>query len=226
MPLQRTLKYSFAIWVFAVLFGTVAAAQEYQILHAAYGTAHRNIDVTQRLRQLAAANATFRLTWRTFGDPAEGRAKSLRIYVRGPRGAKRVLEYQDNSIIDGSMFSGWGGGNWGNDPWNGGWNPGPGWGIGHPGRPGGGGGQPGGGNRGQLQILSAKYGSGRQQVDVTNRLQNLVSNGRINVRVNNGSMAVADPAPQQPKNLFVSYSVGNGKRQTVTIQEGSYLTLP
>jgi hypothetical protein len=227
MRFSKTLKHTVTLVACALLFAAIATAQEYQILHASYGTAHRNIDVTQRLRQLAAANATFRLTWRTFGDPAEGRAKSLRIYVRGPRGAKRVFEYQDNSIIDGSMFSGWGGGNWGSDPWNGGWNPGPGWSIGHPGpgRPPGGG-QPGGGNRGQLQILSAKYGSGRQQVDVTSRLQSLVNNGRLSVQVNNGSMAVGDPAPQQPKNLFVSYSVGNGQRQTRTVQEGSYLTLP
>jgi hypothetical protein len=221
---RQVRKYAFVMMALTVLFGGVATAEEYQILHASYGTAQRNIDVTQRLRQLAAANATFKLTWRTFGDPAEGRAKTLRIYARGPRGANRVFEYQDNSIVDGSMFSGWGGGNWAGEPWHGGWNPGPGWTIGHPPAPGPG--YPGGGNRPQLQILSAKYGAGRQQVDVTTRLQSLVNNGRLNIQVSNGTMGVGDPAPNVAKNVFVSYSVGSGKRQTRTVQEGSYITLP
>jgi hypothetical protein len=224
MRFRNTLKQIGALAAFAVLFAAVAVAQEYQILHAAYGTAHRSIDVTQQLRQLAAANATFQLTWRTFGDPAEGHAKSLRIYARGPRGAKRVFEYPDNSVIDGSMFSGWGAGNWGSDPWNGGWNPGPGWSVGRPGRPGPA--LPGGGNRFQLQILSAKYGAGRRQVDVTSRLQSLVNNGRLDIQVTLGSLAVGDPAPNVVKTLFVSYSVGNGKRHTRSARDGGYLTLP
>lgn len=223
MRSRPLLKFTLTLAAVAVLSGAVAA-QEFVILHASYGTPHRNIDVTQRLRQLAAANATFQLTWRTFGDPAEGRAKTLRIYARGPRGAKRVFEYQDNSIIDGSLFSGWGGGNWAGDPWQGGWNPGPGWTIGRP-PAGPGPGYPGGGNR-RLQILSAKYGAGRQQVDVTGRLQSLSNNGSLRIQVTLGSLAVADPAPNVIKTLFVSYSVGNGKRQTRSAQDGGYIVLP
>lgn len=226
MRYRNTFKHFSVVAVLAVAFATAAVAQQYEILHAAHGSAHRNIDVTQQLRQLAGVNATFRLSYRTFGDPAEGQAKSLRIYARGPRGANRMFEYRDNDIVDGSMFSGWGGGKWGNGGWRGGWNPGPGWAIGPPSmrppgiRP------PGPGHSVRLQILSAKYGAGRQQVDVTSRLQSLVNNGRLNVQVSNGSMAVGDPAPNVPKSLFVSYSLGNGQRQTRTVREGAYLTLP
>jgi len=224
MRFRNTLRCVSIFTVFAVAFATAAPAQQFEILHARYGSAHRNIDVTQRLRQLARVNATFRLSWRTFGDPAEGQAKTLRIFARGPRGANRFFEYRDNDIVDGSIFSGWGGGSWGNRPWHGGWNPDPGWGIGNPGirppvgRP------PIGNNR--LQILSAKYGAGRAQVDVTGRLQSLVNNGRLNIPVSNGAMAVSDPAPNVPKSLFVTYSVGNGARQTRTVREGSQLSLP
>lgn len=218
---RNTFRHFSVLTVFAVAFANVAIAEQFEILHAAYGTAHRNIDVTQRLQQLAGANATFRLSYRTFGDPAVGHAKSLRIFARGPRGVNRIFEYRDNDVVDGSMFTGWSGGQW-----NGGWNPGPGWTIGcppihHPG-----GGPIGGNPIGRLQILSAKYGAGNRQVDVTGRLQSPVNNGRISVQVNNGFMAVGDPAPSTPKNLFVSYSVGNGKRQTRTVGEDSVLTLP
>lgn len=210
--------------IMAVLLATSGMAQQFEILSARYGSAHRNIDVTRQLRQLARGNATFRLSWRTFGDPAQGQAKTLRIFARGPRGANRFFEYLDNDIVDGSVFSGWGGGNWGDRPWHGGWNPGPGWQNGNPGfRPPPAAGPP--GPRG-LQILSARYGAGRAQVDVTQRLQSLVNNGRINIPVTNGAMAIPDPAPNVPKSLFVSYSFGNGRPQTVTVREGGNLRLP
>jgi len=100
-----------------------ATAQEYQILHAEYGTARHHIDVTQRLRELARANRRFRMGNSTFGvDPDPGRKKVLRIYARGPQGRPRMFEYPESSTIDGARFSGWGGGNWGNGQWRGGWN--------------------------------------------------------------------------------------------------------
>ena len=86
-------------------------------------------------------------------------------------------------------------------------------------------GVPGGGIR-QLQIINAKYGAGRRQVDVTGRLQSLANNGRLSIQVTLGSLAVADPAPNVIKTLFVSYSVGNGARQTRSAQDGGYITLP
>ena len=77
------------------------------IMHAAYGTERRNVDVTNRLRELANRNATFRMGNSTFGvDPDPGRIKTLRIYARGMSNQRRMFEYREGSTIDGSMFSG------------------------------------------------------------------------------------------------------------------------
>lgn len=96
---------------------------EFVILRAWYGVPGRNVDVTQRLRDLAARNAFFRMGNSTFGiDPAHGVVKTLRIWARGPNGSPRSFDYREGSIVDGSMFSGWGGGSWGATSWNGGWD--------------------------------------------------------------------------------------------------------
>jgi len=96
---------------------------QWTILYAAYGTERRNVDVTNRLRELANRNLTFRMGNSTFGvDPDPGRIKTLRIYARGEGGRRRMFEYREGSTIDGSIFAGWRNGNWGRDPWNGRWN--------------------------------------------------------------------------------------------------------
>jgi len=95
---------------------------EYQILQARYGTSERNVDVTQRLKELAHEDRTFRMGNSTFGeDPDRGRIKTLRIYTRGPGGANRMFEYREGSVVDGSQFTAWARGDWGGGGWNGGW---------------------------------------------------------------------------------------------------------
>jgi len=87
-----------------------------------YGTSRRNIDVTERLRELARSDRSFRLTNDLFGtDPAEGRVKTLRIYARAPAGISKTFEYREGSVIDGGQFTGWGRGDWGQDGRRGGW---------------------------------------------------------------------------------------------------------
>lgn len=94
----------------------------YRIRQALYGTPRRNVDVTDRLRELARTERSFRLTNELFGvDPAEGRIKMLRIYARGPGGTSKTFEYREGSVIDGAQFAGWGRGDWGQDGRRGGW---------------------------------------------------------------------------------------------------------
>jgi hypothetical protein len=114
MRFGRVLSRSFALTIFALVLAGSAAAQQYQILRADYGYGNQRIDVTQRLRELARSNASFRMGNSTFGvDPSPGNVKTLRIHARGPGGKNRVFEYREGSIVDGSQFSGWGGGRWG-----------------------------------------------------------------------------------------------------------------
>ena len=104
--------------------GNGSDAGQFLILSAQYGSRRRHVDVTPRLKELARRDVTFRLDYRSFGvDPDEGHAKVLRIYARGPNGRERMFEYRDNSIIDGSLFRGWGRGEWAgdNDRWSGRW---------------------------------------------------------------------------------------------------------
>jgi len=153
-------------------------AGQYLILTAQYGNEYRHIDVTGQLRQMARQDRFFRLDYRTFGvDPAEGQAKVLRVFARGPNGDERMFEYVDNSIIDGAVFRGWGTGEWGNGGWSGNWN---------------GGGPAAGprGDAGQFLILSAQYGSERRHVDVTNQLKQLA---RADVQVRLDYRTFGDP---------------------------------
>ena len=126
---MRTFEYREGSMVNSSTFGgwngrpQPVAQSGYVILGARYGIPGSNIDVTQRLRQLAASNTTFRMENRTFGvDPAPGMRKTLRIWARGPNGDTRSFDYPEGSMVNGAIFSSWSGGRWGDANWNGGWN--------------------------------------------------------------------------------------------------------
>lgn len=109
---------------------------QYVILSAQYGTSRRHVDVTNRLKELARQDRTFRMGNSTFGiDPDQGQDKTLRIYARGPDGQDRMFEYREGSTVDGSQFRSWGGGDWGSGGWNGGWEGGGGGGSGYEAQP-------------------------------------------------------------------------------------------
>ena len=116
MHVRKLTIRALALVIVCLALGANALGQQYQIQKADYGYGHLRVDVTQRLRELARSNTTFRMGNSTFGiDPAPGRVKTLRIIARGPRGASRTFEYREGSVVDGSQFTGWGGGNWGNN---------------------------------------------------------------------------------------------------------------
>jgi len=95
---------------------------QFVILSAQYGTNRRHVDVTNRLKEIARRDRSFRMGNSTFGvDPDRGRVKTLRIYARGPNGRERMFEYREGSVVDGSQFRSWGNGEWGNERWSGRW---------------------------------------------------------------------------------------------------------
>jgi len=166
---------------------------QWQILEARYGTAARNIDVTQRLRDLARQDNSFQVSNKLFGnDPESGVVKTLRIYARGPGGATRTFEYLENDVVDGNVFTGWTGGNWGQGGVGGGW--------GSPGYE-----QP--SDRGEWQILSARYGTAGRNIDVTQRLRDLARQDN-SFEVNN-KLFGNDPDPGVIKTLRI-YARGPG----------------
>jgi hypothetical protein len=197
MSLERILLRSCAALAFCVLLASSAVAQQYQILRAEYGWGNQVVDVTQRLREIAASNTTFRMGNSTFGvDPAPGHVKTLRIYARGPNGRNRMFEYREGSTVDGAMFSDWSGGRWG--------SPGDRWGD---------------RDEGQYTILRALYGIAGRNVDVTQRLRELArSDARF--RMGNSTFGV-DPAPGHVKTLRIYARGRDGDERMFEYREGS-----
>lgn len=180
---------------------------QYVILSAQYGTSRRHVDVTERLKQLARQDRTFRMGNSSFGvDPDPGQDKTLRIYARGPNGQERMFEYREGSMVDGSQFRSWGRGDWGNGGWSGNWE---------------GGGYGGGDNRdsGQYVILSAQYGTSRRHVDVTNRLKELARQDR-SFRMGNSTFGI-DPDKGEDKTLRIYARGPNGQERMFEYREGS-----
>jgi len=210
-----------------VLPGTLAAqysssdAGQYVIVSAQYGTARNHVDVTNRLKDVARQDRTFRMGNSTFGvDPDHGRIKTLRIYARGPDGQERMFEYREGSTVDGAQFRSWSSGEWGNERWSGNWE---------------GGGNVGGddrdrngdryngdryrGDAGQYVIVSAQYGTARSHVDVTNRLKDMARQDRT-FRMGNSTFGV-DPDHGRIKTLHIYARGPDGQERMFEYREGS-----
>jgi hypothetical protein len=71
-----------------------------------------------------------------------------------------------------------------------------------------------------LQITKAEYGYPGNYTDVTDAVQNLVSNGSINLTVGFKAVGIPDPNPSKQKHLKVDYSL-NGSSSSDTINDGS-----
>jgi hypothetical protein len=171
-----------------------------QMLRAEYGIPTRSVDVTARVRELLNSHSTFRVANDLLGtDPVRGREKTLRIEARDVRGGERLLEYHEGELVDGRLFSAFRSGD-GYQGTSGAVNP-------------------------QVRIVSAVYGAGDRNMDVSARLQSMADHGPLNVIVNNLILEV-DPAPGSRKTLRVTYSVDGGPQRRAVVGEGELLRLP
>lgn len=75
-----------------------------------------------------------------------------------------------------------------------------------------------------LQITKAEYGYAGNMTDVTDAIQNYVSNGSINITVNPKSMGIPDPNPNKQKTLTVAYTI-NGASGSANVVDGKSFTL-
>lgn len=180
---------------------------EFVILQARYGTERGHVDVTDRLRDLARQDRRLRLTNELSGvDPDPGRTKTLRIFARDRSGQERHFEYRERDWIDGAQFVGWSGGGWGDSNWGGGWH-------GHHGGE--------GRDDGEFTILYATYGTGRRDVDVTDRLRDLARRDE-RVRVTNSLFGI-DPDPGKTKVLRIEARDRNGQQRGFEYREDSII---
>lgn len=171
---------------------------EFVILYATYGTRRSEVDVTERLRELARRDQRFRMGNDSFGiDPDPGQTKRLRIVARDRSGQERNFEYPEYAWVDGAQFAGWGGGDWG----------------------------PARAPMGRLVIESASYGVEGRWADVTQALRAQLRGDRFEAEVRNELLGI-DPAPGRRKLLSVTYRWGSDPSNTVRVSEGDRLRLP
>jgi hypothetical protein len=167
---------------------------EYRILQARYGTLQRSVDVTERLRELAKADRRFRLGNDSFGVDP-ARGEVKALRISARRRNEAVRVFE---YLEGSWVDGAQFSGWSGGAWG-------------PQRP-------------RLEILRASYGAGRQRSDVTARLQSLLADGRLTLRVDNNTMG-GDPARGEVKRLSLRYRL-NGQDQRIELAEGEQLSLP
>lgn len=214
---------------FLMLLGSLAAQGpdrddgQFVILHAEYGTEHRHVDVTHRLRDIARHGRQFQVEFNTIhADPAPGRAKMLRVYARGQNGQEQAFDFPDGTMFDGARFQGWERGDWGDEHWNGGWNgrvanhdaDRPNFSDDHDRRDG-------DNDRGEFLILSAQYGTERNHVDVTHRLKELARHD-VTFRMGNNTFGV-DPDYGRRKALRIYARGPNGRERMFEYPEGSWI---
>ena len=77
---------------------------------------------------------------------------------------------------------------------------------------------------GNLQIIKAVYGKSGAGKDVTRRLQLMIKNNTLSVKVTNDNMG-GDPNKGADKSVKVDYSF-RGQRRQVVVKEGDWLKLP
>lgn len=191
--------------VFLAVPGSLALAQPsaLQVMRAEWGAGRTWADVTQRVRAIVdSRQPSFRVDTEALGrDPLPGTPKTLRVRLRTSNGRVQAFEYKDLETV---QLRSWTGAGWGRFP--------------------GAGGRPGSTLTGGLRILSAQYGEGQRQNDVTAILHNAIQGDALAIQVTNENMG-GDPAPAVVKRLTVRYQWQNQTYDS-TVPENGWLRLP
>ena len=192
---MRVTRTFFAAIALLLLPALSAVAQTWSVQSADYGANKRQQDVTATVRQLVKG-PDFQVTNKNLGiDPAPGEDKTLRIIARDQKGTVRTFTYIERQTVDTKMFGGKAGTGIVAD------------------------------NTG-LRILNASYcpmGT-KGCKDVTQHLQSMAKDNRLQLVVNSKTMGV-DPSPGKPKNLLVRYQYGD-RLYMETIKDNGELILP
>lgn len=194
----------------AMIFSTGVAGQEegWQIMRADYGHKELRVDVMDRLMDLLArvgpSGAIEVNSQNMGGDPAPGKAKSLRIFTRNSKNETREFEINEEHFVEAHFFvirrgdrddrPGYRDRDRDRDEGNG------------------------------LRIIGAYYGIQGRTVNVTELLRSRVRDGMLSSVVTNGALG-GDPAMGSDKILIVVYRY-QGNETATAVREGNTLTVP
>jgi hypothetical protein len=191
----------------AMIFSTGVAGQEegWQIMRADYGHKELRVDVMDRLMDLLArvgpSGAIEVNSQNMGGDPAPGKAKSLRIFTRNSKNETREFEINEEHFVEAHFFvirrddrPGYRDRDRDRDEGNG------------------------------LRIIGAYYGIQGRTVNVTELLRSRVRDGMLSFVVTNGALG-GDPAMGSDKILIVVYRY-QGNETATAVREGNTLTVP
>ena len=202
------------IWLLMLFLLTLPAFAQrtyVNVTRAQYGSGYNWVDVTERVRSLLADSPRFQVTDQTLGiySQASSDTKTLRIDITDDSGNTRQISFRQNEYADFSRRDRdyddrraegdrdeYGRGQAEDRRYR----------------------------RGDLQITSARYGSGRRTMDVTSILNSRVRDGRLEMPVDSNALGT-DPAPNREKTLTVHYTY-NGREEQAVVRDGETLRLP
>ena len=76
-------------------------------------------------------------------------------------------------------------------------------------------------------MSSEPYGVGDRRADVTERLNELIEDGRLDVIADDATLVLGDdPAPDEFKTLIVRFTDADGREKGIAFNEGTHFTLP
>jgi hypothetical protein len=190
----------------AMIFSPRVAGQDdvWQITRADYGHKELRVDVMDRLNELLARvgpNGKVEVNSQNMGgDPAPGKAKSLRIFTKNRKNETREFEINEEHFVEARFFliprDDWADRDRSRDRDEG----------------------------SGLRIIRAYYGVQGRTVNVSEVLRERVREGMVRFMVSNSTMG-GDPAPGVEKVLIVVYRY-QGNETATAVREGDLLTIP